>query len=367
VLEESTTVFARQAAQASDPREAQFIKDQAALSIADAQQGGFLTEVEAGDRLRDFARGVERNRARSLIEDDPSQGLRALNDLSKFQNLREEDRLALVDRAENKIQHRVAMADHAAVVGERNRRIMGDQIAKEGADLLAKGQMTEAWLETNRRVLDGSDYRVIRHEMQNGGGTDSASVTADLFDRLYVKGEDIGPDAINAMRTGTLSVDSAKSLLNENKSTQDIQSPRRQGLAYITTSLKVSDANDDPVAAQRLANAVASFNQQMREDPKQDPIALSRTLVKTQALLQWDQMNVLRPLPKHAVGDRMTFDVKAARAATAAQFLKKHGGDRAKAAADPDFIREGKLINDWEAARKRLQAANEAAAAKAKK
>lgn len=363
VLDQTTTVFARQAAQASDPREAQFIKDQAALAIADAQHGGFLNEVEAGDRLRGFARGVERNRARALIEANPIAGLKSLQDTSQFQNLQEEDRLMLVDRAQSELQHRAAMADAAANRSERQRRIMGDQLAKDGWDLIAKGEMTSEWMTNAKATLDSNDYKALVSATQSGGGKDAANLVADAYEKVYLTGEDVGSDVIQGLRNRTLSPETASKLLEENKQTQGVKSPAQQGRTFITTYLKPSELNPAPGAPERLAGAMQEFDDQLRANPKLGAMEmkkLANDIVKRYSIVNRDEITVTLPTPKFAVGDRNTFDVPKTRAAIAKNFLAKHGGDKASRDKDPDYIRELRNLKLWEDARKR---AAEAAAA----
>ena len=361
-LDQSLDTFAKQAAQARSDVEAEGVRIQAVKQIADMQGGGWITAEEAGEQVRGFARRLDQNRANALIKDDPNAAMLALTDSTKFAGLREEDRLVLQGRAESRLQHEAAMADHAAVVAQRNRKLAGDELAKEGFDLLAKGQMTEEWLTKNRPILDTSDYRMLREGTQRGGGTDSAAALSGIFKKLYIDGEDVGNDVLTAMTTGSLSVESAKSLLDENKSLQGLESPIQQGRKYVAGALKVSEINPDPAAAQRLANAMASFNQQMREDPKQDPMELARSVVKTNAIVSFQDFTLVKPLPKYAVGTRQSLDVKASRVATKKAYLQKHGGDEALLKQDPDYLRELRNLKEWEVEIEKLRAAQDAKA-----
>lgn len=369
VLDQTMTVFSRQAAQATDERQARFIRDQAAVSIAEAQNGGFLTETEAGDRLREFARGVERNRARALIEANPNAGVSALQDLNNFQNLREEDRLTLVSRAESKLQHRAAMADHAAVVNERNRRIAGDQLAKEGWDLVSKGTMTSNWLDEAKRTLDASDYHAILNASQSGGSVNARNIVADAYQKLYVDGEDVSGDVIGGLRSGTLTPETAKSLLEENKQTQGIKSPARMAREYVASVLKVSDLNPAPGAPERLAAGVNELDAWLRENPRAGATEVdkkAKDIGRRYAILNRDEILISLPLPQSAIGDRQTgVDIAKTRAAITKKFLAKYEGDKAAVMRDPEFIREAKNLKLWEAAQN--EAARALAAAEAAK
>lgn len=369
VVDESMTTFARQAAQAGDERQAQFFKDQAAVTIADAKQGGFLTDVEAGNRLREFARGVERNRARSLIEANPVMGLKSLQDTGKFQNLREEDRLMLVDRAQSELQHRASMAEASANRAERARRIMGDQVAKDGWDLISQGQMSPEWLTENRATLDSTDYKALIQANQSGGSKDASDLVADAYQKLYVDGEDVSGDVIHGLRNHTISPDTARGLLEENKQTQGIKSPKMAAKEFITTWLKPGELNPAPGAPERLAGAMAEFDETMRTNPKLgagEVKKLANDIVRRYSIVNRDQITVTLPTPKYAVGERNTFDIPKTKAAIARAYLNRHGGDKEKRNRDPEYIRELRNLKLWEDARTRAAAALAAAEEKDK-
>jgi len=368
LLDSSLTVFARQASQAGDQRLAQFVKDQAAVTIADAQQGGFITETEAGNRLREFARTVERNRVTAMIA-DPSKGgpngaVRALSDLNQFQNLREEDRLMLVGRAESKLQHQVTMAEAAASRAERQRRIMGDQLAKDGWDHIAKGTMTDDWLTESKATLDSSDYRALVAATQGGGGADSSELIADTYRKLYVDGEDVSGDVLQGLRNRVITPDTAKTLLDENKQTQGTKSPARLGREYITTYLKPGELNPAIGAPERLANAMQEFDDTLRENPKMSAAQIRRLaagIAKRYSIINREAITVTLPTPRFAAGERNSFDIQKTRAATVKNYLAKHGGDKEALRRDPEYVREIKNIKLWEEARENAAAAARAA------
>lgn len=368
LLDDSLTVFARQASQSSDERLSQFVKDQAAVTIADAQQGGFITETEAGNRLREFARTVERNRVTAMIG-DPSKGgpnaaVRALSDLNQFQNLREEDRLMLVGRAESKLQHQVTMAEAAASRADRARRRYGEELAKDGWDHIAKGTMSDDWLTESKATLDATDYRALVAATQGGGGANSSELIADTYRKLYVDGEDVSGDVLQGLRNRVITPDTAKTLLDENKQTQGVKSPARLGREYITTYLKPGELNPSIGAPERLANAMQEFDDTLRENPKMNAAQVRRLaagISKRYSVINREAITVTLPTPRFADGERNTFDVRKTRAATVKNYLAKHGGDKDAMRRDPEYVREVRNIKLWEDARERAAAAARAA------
>lgn len=357
VLDDTLTTLARQAAQMPDERQSAMMVEQAGRSIAVAQHGGILSETEAGARLREFSRGVEKNRVVALIDKSPNEGLRALQDTAKFQSLKEEDRLMLLSRAESKIQHQAAMADHAANRALRSRREMGDQAAKDGFDLLAKGQLTEEWMNQNKLMLDTSDYRMLRDSMQGGGSPDSKEAFLDIHTGIYVEGVDKSQDILGYFKRGDISPQTAKAMLDENKDA----SPVKRAKSYLATALKPSDLNQNPDHARAYAEAMVEFDRLWSENPKQDPDTLARQVLKRNSMAPDVSLSRRLPSPKFIVGDRSALDTQKTERNVAAFFMKKHAGDKARVKADPEFRREMQILQEWKADQERQARINAAA------
>lgn len=306
-------------------------------------------ENQRGDLALWAIQGAGRN--------DPSRALQLLNS-GKYDayGLDADRRNALVSYLDGRIQHQAAMADHAAAVSERNRRLAGDQIAKDGFDLLAKGQLTDDWMDQNRRTLDTSDYRMLRQGMQEGGGVDGAEALTSLYTKIYVDNVDASQDIISGMRRGAINPQTAKSLLDENKAA----TPVKRAKSFVAQYLKPSDINPTPAGAQQFAEAMSEFDRFYSADPKQDPMELARKVVQRNAIINFDGMTAIMPLPRYAVGGRQDLDVKATKAQTFKTFLAKHNGDKAAMARDPEYLREAKTIKSWEDATNRLKSATDA-------
>lgn len=321
-----------------------------------ATVAGLSVPVEIKQKLENQRGSLALWAIQGAGRDDPSKALQLLNSgkYDKF-NLDADRRNALVSFLDGRIQHQAAMADHAAVVAERNRKLAGDQIAKEGFDLLAKGQMTEEWMNENRRTLDTADYRMLRQGMQEGGGTDNAEALAKLYTDIYIDGIDTSQNIVAGMRRGAITAQTAKSLLDENKAV----TPAKRARAFIAQYLKPSDLNPAPGAPQAFAEAMAEFDRFYAQDPKQDPMELARKVVQRNAVVQFDRMTVVKPLPKYAVGGRQDLDVKGTKAATYNAFLAKHNGDKAALAKDPEYLREARSIKEWEEALKQFKSATD--------
>lgn len=348
-----------QAARASSPKERAFFVEQIGATLHDALATGAIDETKAGDVGRESLRRIDKNVLSAMIEDPnrgPNEALRALH-ANEFGNLKEEDRLAMIERAERKIQHTVAMSDHADIVNERNRKRMGETIAKEGFDLLAAGKMTEDWITKNRPILDTSDFRMLRQGMQEGGGAESSDALASIYRKVYVDNADVSGEVLSAMTNRQINASTAKSLLDENKN----NTPARQAKTYLTTYLKPSDVNDSPAASQSYAEAVAEFDRRFAQDPNQDAMDLARKVIGRNSVVQFDKMTLVMPLPDYAVGGRKDFDEKKTQAATVAAFLARHNNDRAAAVADPAFKVEARKIAAWAEAARKLRAAQDAA------
>lgn len=337
---------------------ARVLKDPAEYDVALKEWDDAITAsgvpIDVADKMRrNGSDQLAVSLAQGMIRRDPFSAIQAIQTDKRFTTLDPDKLEALIRGSESAIQHKAAMADHAAAMSERNRRLIGDQVAKEGFDLIAKGQMTEDWMTANQRVLDTSDYRMLRNGMQEGGGTSSAGALSDLYKRIYVDNVDASGEILSAMRLRTITTTEGQRLLNENQGA----TPVKRAKAYVTQYLQPTDANPDPAAKQRFAEAIAEFDRFFAEDPKQDPMDLASKIVERNAIINLQNTALVAPLPDHAVGGRTDFNSKATMAATTRAFMAKHGNDQAAVAADPAFKRELNKIKIWSDAIARQKAA----------
>lgn len=356
VMDETLRLLEGNAARAGSEQQRQFFMSKAGETIANGRLTGAINEVQATDLGQKFKRNVEFNQVRGLIESDPSRGLQALQ-TNTFTNLKEEDRLNLMSRAESKIQHQVMLADKADRDNERRRKQMGEVLAKEGWELIDKAQMTDEWMAANLPLLDKDDQKVFREKMREGGSPESAKAISSLLSDVYSDGADVREKVMGALDRREINASMARSLLEENKN----NTPARQAKTYLTTYLKPSDVNDSPAAAQSYAEAVAEFDRRFAQDPKQDAMELARTVIGRNSVVQFDKMTLVMPLPDYAVGGRKDFDEKKTQAATVAAYMARHNNDRAAVNADPAFKAEARKISAWAEAARKLRAAQEAA------
>jgi hypothetical protein len=296
--------------------------------------------------------------AQGMIRRNPFQALQSLQTDARFTTLDPDKLESLIRSSESAIQHKAAMADHAAAQSERNRRLMGDQVSKEGWDLLSKGQMTEEWMDQNRSTLDSSDYKMLRQGMTQGGSITSRAVQLKLLQDVYTNGVDASGDILAAARRGDLDMADARSLLNENQAA----TPAKKAKSFITQYLKPSDINPSAVQAQSYAEAIAEFDRLYAEDPKQDPLDLARKVVQRNALADMQNITAVAPLPspQYTVGNRNELDIKATKKKIWDAFKKKYNGDQAAMKQDKDFLREMRNLKAFEDAYTRNAAAQAA-------
>jgi hypothetical protein len=292
-----------------------------------------------------------------MIRRNPFQALQSLQADPRFTTLDPDKLESLIRSSESAIQHKAAMADHAAAQSERNRRIMGDQVSKEGWDLLAKGQMTEEWMDQYRSTLDASDYKMLRQGMQEGGSVGSRTVQTSIFEKIY-SGVDASDEIMAGFKNGDINPQLARSLLDENKD----MSPAKKAKSFITQYLKPSDLMYSGTQAQSYAEALSEFDRLYAQDPKQDPLELARIVVKRNALADMQGITAVAPLPspQYTVGDRNQLDIKATKKKIWDAFKKKYNGDQAAMRQDKDFLREMRNLKAFEDAYSRNAAAQAA-------
>lgn len=361
VMDETLLGLEGEASRAGSDAQRAFFLSKAGETIANGVLTGAIDEKQAADLGQKFKRGVDMNAVRALIERDPNDGLLALSQ-NKFTNLREEDRLAMIERAERKLQHQASMETASIARAEKQRKLLGEAIAKEGFDLVAKGQLTEGWLTQNRAVLDTSDYRMLVEASQEGGGVESSQALTDIYRKVYVEGADVSGEVLDALARKQIRASTAKALLDESKA----NTPARRAKSFITQYLKPSDINPTPAAAQQFAEAMAEFDRLFGANPKQDAMDLARKVVQRNSFIEFDQLTAIMPLPDYAVGGRRAFDEKATRAAATRAFMTKHGGNMEAVRRDPAFKAEVSKIDAFAEATRKLEAGQQTVTGKGK-
>jgi len=263
------------------------------------------------------------------------------NDYSNARKYLATNALRMDDTAVEQMQRRIAVEEEGAFSRQmRQQKIMGDAATKDGDKLLAEGNLTTAWIEAHRNVLDPTDYRYFYTKLKGGDGEASAPrdvpLYSDLRDRAG-RGEDVRDEARDALKQGSIRV------ADYDRLTSEVESEHagwyKRGSEYITSMSGASLLNPDPAAPQLKASMLDAWGDWARQHPKatdREAQSAYQDIVSHNMLVQRAGL----PLPKFLVGGRFSPDLQATAKATVAAHQK---GEM----KDEDYAREMEVLLRW--------------------
>lgn len=274
---------------------------------------------------------------------------------SLFRSLTPKARDMVLQEIESQQRIRNAQEDRDYRDRERAERDMQDSYAKQGDKLFAEGKLTPAWIEANKGRLSASDvryfYRTLKDTAGAGGGSPqrNAMAYADLRDRAG-RGQDVRTEAREALIRGDIEKGDYDRLTGEVE--QQRPGWYKRGTDFIATSAGVSDLNPDPAAAQRKAQMLDDWGAWADENPKASETEARdayRRIVSEYAIIDYNQLTLVKRAPRFLVGNRMQPDFDGTEAATV------------KALEDGTITpqeaqRQALLIREWRSAYERQQA-----------
>lgn len=235
----------------------------------------------------------------------------------------------------------------------RQEKEAAEEASKQGDQLFASGKLTEDWVEENRSVLDEKDYRYFYKKLSGSENVTDAMTYADLRSRAS-GGEDVREESREALRSGRLKIADYDKIVSRLE--QDVPNWMARGENHIKTSLRVSDINPDPAAAQRQAQALDDWNDWAVENPEAtvDQAQVEyRRIVKEYALIDAEEMELVLRMPSLAVGGRQSLDLEATIQTTIDAY---QSGELSQ----EQFEEQSELLLRWEEAKKRrLEASRE--------
>jgi hypothetical protein len=284
------------------PSQRQKLKDQAQQAIA-------------YNAVLGIAEGDAAQAASLLMRPAGKSGVTAVDHLSA------DDRIKLLDYSQRK---RLADANQEFAALERAEQLRLDETQKDGDELLAAGNLSARWVESNRDNLSTEDYRYFLGALSGDGESSDEPrnrvLYADLRERASY-GEDIRTDARTALASGDIRVQDFNNLLGEVESSRP--GWHRQGAEYISTSAAVSDLNPDPAAAQRKAAMLDDWSEWARLNPKasgEQARGEYKRIVQEYAIVDYEQMLLMKRKPRYLSGTRSAPDFIATAQATQAAF-----------------------------------------------
>lgn len=291
-----------------------------------AEQGAMLKKSWTAD----YAEGA----VKMLPFDQQIETLLQRGQVADF--LQPDKRMELLDSA---MRGKIAETNQREAMLEKQKKEVEQATTKNGDLLLAQGKLTPDWIESNRNILDPSDYRYFYNKL-NGGDEGSAPrnipLYADLRDRAG-RGEDVRSDARAALQRGAIRVADYDRIIGETE--QQRPGWYKRGAEYIKSMSGISLMNPAPDAPQ----AYAAMKDQWDDWSQEHPNATDREAQSAYQDLVSHNMLVQRaglPLPRLLVGGRFAPDLVASVKAT----MKAHDKGEMN---DDDYAREMEVLQRW--------------------
>lgn len=262
-----------------------------------------------------------------------------------------EIRMQLFDHADAMTRERLAEAARLETMQDRQKKLVEQDVAKSGEQLLANLQLSARWIESNRDKLDPADYRYFYNALskdQSAAKTERSDPTvySDLIDRAH-QGQDVRDEARRELVNKRITIASYDKINSET----DQARPNwfKRGSEFISTSAAVSQLNPDPAAAQRKASMLDDWQDWANHNPKAtDDQARKayRDLVHEYAIVDLTGLTLTKRAPTYLVGSRNAPDIDATEAATV-RALENHEID------ETEFARQAQLLKEWRTALQR--------------
>lgn len=359
-LDETLETTAKAAAQSIDPAERQRLEAQAAKSIKDMRDAGYIEPTVATNLFQKFKGSTARVTAERMLNMDPVRFERFIADPNNLPDLNplDRERLAtragtLIDRAERRA---IAQEDRNLRRAEHALMLEGRAAAKELWGLHSpdptRNQLTLDAVEARKRELDPGEYKALRRAAQGEAVIDNPESLIRLQPLLDKPG---GPAAVDAaMANGELTPTTYLALRNRSvtlNADDKPQSPYKAGRTFIEKALDPGQLGGDPTMRQALAiaqqRAINDYDTWAERNPGVDRPAAIGYATKLQEQYQnvaFEQMKIALPRPAGYQGSKagVTAEVVTQARAEIARQLE------AKQIGQAEASRQFEILESWE-------------------
>ena len=287
-LDANLDTYAKQAANAKNPAEADLIEQQARLSIAAAEGAGYISSVDAGKRERAY---LARRDGAMLLRDmsmDPMLTAQKLSlDPQYAPNIGPVERERWTDQAIRRSSDVQRRLDAEA---EKERKRRGDELMKQALGMSVDGTLTRQHADQIRDFIEPAEYKSLLASLAEPVKTDDPGSYSTLESLIDSDPEEARRQAFlyhrnRLITNGTLNafVEKARSRIRQEGPRSEYERSRQ----YLTNALKPSEMVMDPAASARHAIAIREFedfaaagkrtDQELRE--KADDILKRQSLV----------------------------------------------------------------------------------------
>lgn len=334
---------------AGDQQQQELVRTKANLLIQQAYDNGVLTADEAAKARLDFQDDVASAEVRRDIMIDPEMAAEKLL-MGSYRGLSAPQQMQWLQQANGAAEARLrrlnAEQDRLQRQIDREQREIEDVTSKEGDQLLAQGQLTAEWIQNNRNNLSPEDYRYFYRAISGDGGVTDPTIYSDLRLRAS-NGEDVRQEARAELQRGRLKLEDYDRLVSrseKNAGAASVPNWYKRGEQYIKDSLRVSDLNPDPAAAQRLASAMDEWTEWADNNPNADAKTAQeayKRITGEYALINFKETTLTKRMPRFAVGDRTNLDIESTMRRTVQAY---QSGE----ITQDEFEQQARLLKEWE-------------------
>jgi hypothetical protein len=271
-LDANLDTYATNAANAKNPAEAALVEQQARLSVATMQAGGWISAEEAGKRERTFL--AKRDHAvvlRDMSIDSMMAATKLTIDPTYAANVDPVQRERLADqsfrRADSEERSRNAEA-------ERQRKARGDELVKDGYGKQASGTLTRQHVDTIKAFIEPAEYKSLLSSLNGAERKDDPVAYSELQGLVYSNPAEAERRAFVLHQNGRIRNETLSSILSRSREISRSEGPRtpyeRERL-FITNAIKPSDLVPDPSASARYALVIREFDDYALKNPNANP------------------------------------------------------------------------------------------------
>lgn len=334
----------------ASPQERALIETEASLQLQEAYQNGVIDEVKLTNTRIKFESSIRTGEVRKDILTDPDATILKLRN-SEYKGLSSEEQVLLLEKAtaESEARTRRQLTEAGRIEREQEKfeKKAQDEMSKAGDKLLAGGELTEQWVEDNRDTLSPEDHRYFYDKLSGAGeGRTDPIVYSDLRTRAS-NGEDVRGEARTMLHKGQIKSSDYEKLVNrseQNAGISNVPNVFSRGEKYIAQALRVSEVNDDPADAQRLAAALDDWSEWMSTNPEASSSEARKSfmqIVDEYSMIKQRDFMLTKRRPKFAVGDRNSMDIQGTIDSTVEAL-------QAGRITQDEFATQAQLIKEWE-------------------
>lgn len=260
-LDDGLNTYATVAANAVNVGEREIVLNEARLSIERMRQGGWITDIDAGKRERDFLTKIDTSIVLRDMQADPIVTATKLAIAADYApNIDPVARERMIDNA---LRRADAFSSKTERDAEKARKANAEVLMKDAFDRLSTGTLDRQRIEEIRPFIDQNEYHSLLKALDPRETKDDPEAYARLQQLSYENPGEAERAAYNFHRMGKITNETLSSTLTRARSVSRQGGPDTEyerSRQYITNALKPSEFTMDPASSARYAIAIREYD-----------------------------------------------------------------------------------------------------------